>query len=237
MCNWPDLSRNEIEYYLLKNRFNKITKFLLVILFSEVRIMQVKNITEHVNLNEYIVDFCDCRFNQMNCKNRIDTCFKQSKKGRDQDLINKIQNLNSENLVRIYVNNGGIKNEICHCCNCCCIPIIIHNILPEPIIGGSGYFPQINLHFCTNCGVCASICPFFAISDDLTIDKEKCLGCGLCWKNCSSNAIQMVKENRNRLKKPNKFLSFLFYTFFWSYILILRKAYAKKVHVNTLETS
>ena len=193
--------------------------------------MQVKDISEDIDVNGYIVDICDCRIGQMNCHKRIDTCLKKNKKGENQ--IEKIKVLNSENLVRIFVKNGGFKTEICHCCNCCCVPINIQNTFPEKIIYGSGKLPIIHFDFCTNCGVCKSNCPFGAINGDLNIDKNKCLGCGLCWNNCKENAIEMVVINKNSVKNPNRLFSLVFSIIFLSYITILFICYSKKCPLET----
>jgi Pyruvate/2-oxoacid:ferredoxin oxidoreductase delta subunit len=188
--------------------------------------MQVKNIAETIDVNGYIVDTCDCRLNQMNCNKRIDTCFKQNKKGKN--LIKKFEDLSSEKLVRIYVHNGGFKTEICHCCNCCCIPMIIQNYYPTNLFYSSGHIPTIIFDSCTNCGLCKSTCPFSAIDEKLNIDKNKCFGCGLCWKNCSENAIEMIKFTRESVKIPNRFFSLIFCIIFLSYIFTLQKMYSKK---------
>lgn len=188
--------------------------------------MQVKNIADSIDVNGYIVDTCDCRLNQMNCNKRIDTCFKENKNGKNP--IKKFHDLSSENLVRIYVNNGGFKREICHCCNCCCIPIIIHNSFPTNLFYNSGYIPTINFDFCTNCKICKSICPFSAIDERLIVDKNKCLGCGLCWKNCNVHAIEMKKNEIEPAKIPNRFFSLIFSIIFLCYILSLQKMYSKK---------
>jgi len=62
----------------------------------------------------------------------------------------------------------------------------------------------INEDKCTSCMKCVSVCGYGAISFDsiyrttsedyeyettIRIDPKKCVGCGECFKNCSSNAI------------------------------------------------
>ena len=53
---------------------------------------------------------------------------------------------------------------------------------------------------CTACDECRWLCPVHAISLDLKgahIDQEKCIGCGVCMKNCPSEAIRpLTQENQ-----------------------------------------
>lgn len=219
MCQTLKITKKEIKYFLYNNRFKKITSFLLKIYFQNVRIMQVKCIADYVDVNGYVVDPCECRLTQMNCNKRIDTCFK--KKKTNNNPKDKIKILNQENLIRIAVNDGGYKSELCHCCSCCCFPLMVHTLHPQKIISSSGFSPVIHFFYCTNCKICKMICPMNAVDGSLIIDKTRCLGCGICWKNCAANAIEMVKSEEIVIKKPNRFLSINFYILFHIYNLIL----------------
>lgn len=50
---------------------------------------------------------------------------------------------------------------------------------------------------CIGCGVCVSICPVEAISFDsdgkAKIDKVKCIHCGACQASCPVDAIDLEK--------------------------------------------
>lgn len=49
---------------------------------------------------------------------------------------------------------------------------------------------------CTLCGMCTYVCPEQAIRllpDGAHIDLDLCRGCGICYRNCASEAIQKVK--------------------------------------------
>ena len=53
------------------------------------------------------------------------------------------------------------------------------------------YYPEK----CTGCGRCAEVCPHgvFEIIDKRAAltDKDNCMECGACWKNCSFGAISV----------------------------------------------
>ncbi len=48
------------------------------------------------------------------------------------------------------------------------------------------------------CGLCARICSNFAIAretpDSFTVDEEKCVACGMCFRRCPNQNIEMVRQ-------------------------------------------
>lgn len=60
---------------------------------------------------------------------------------------------------------------------------------------------------CTLCGMCTYLCPVQAIQllpDGAHIDLEKCIGCGICYRNCASEAIQKIDVNENSENADSK---------------------------------
>ncbi len=51
--------------------------------------------------------------------------------------------------------------------------------------------PAIDHDKCTRCGLCVSVCPYFALSLNgmVEVDREACFGCGLCQSRCPVGAI------------------------------------------------
>ena len=63
--------------------------------------------------------------------------------------------------------------------------------------------PIINENLCTGCNICASICPFGAISKNekgvAQVDEELCKGCGICAAHCPENAIAMERLTNEQI--------------------------------------
>jgi len=84
---------------------------------------------------------------------------------------------------------------ICNCCTCCCLGMAsFHRQVPR--ITHSGYLPAASREACLECGDCAAICPFRAISCEEgvpVIDDAKCMGCGICVSHCPAQAIELTR--------------------------------------------
>jgi len=83
---------------------------------------------------------------------------------------------------------------ICNCCSCCCLGMKSY-FRGVPRLTHSGYSPQVDNVVCSACGICASTCPFLAITmyNELpTIDLNVCMGCGLCVSHCPTEAIELI---------------------------------------------
>jgi len=83
---------------------------------------------------------------------------------------------------------------ICNCCSCCCAAMNAQ-CNGTPMLASSGYVAQIDHETCRNCGKCANVCPFNAISKNgkVEVDIEACMGCGICVGQCQFDAIQLVR--------------------------------------------
>ncbi|MEG2158562.1 MAG: 4Fe-4S binding protein, partial [Clostridia bacterium] len=53
-----------------------------------------------------------------------------------------------------------------------------------------------NIRLCTKDCLCLYVCPTHATdTENGKIDLDKCIGCGICAKSCSSHAISMVPDD------------------------------------------
>jgi len=70
------------------------------------------------------------------------------------------------------------------------------NHQPMPIARPPAPAVLIDKDLCLGCGICADTCPVGAIAmrDSYPNVGEECTACGLCAEQCSNNAITLVRE-------------------------------------------
>ena len=61
-------------------------------------------------------------------------------------------------------------------------------------------FPEWNKELCIGCNICVKNCPQKAISENYVADDEKCIGCGICSALCPRQAWKMVENNKEITK-------------------------------------
>ena len=59
-------------------------------------------------------------------------------------------------------------------------------------------FADVNKNFCVSCGACVKECPREAINIFrgcyAVVDKNLCVGCGLCSRTCPAGCIEIKTE-------------------------------------------
>jgi ferredoxin len=83
---------------------------------------------------------------------------------------------------------------ICFCCDDCC------GYFQNPadnVCDKGELIERTEMDGCTQCGDCVEVCYFKArrMNDgELTIDREKCYGCGLCAGVCPTECVEMIQR-------------------------------------------
>lgn len=144
---------------------------------------------------------CLCRSLEKNCQSPIETCllFKEqaqvyilSGKGREisrKDALELLSTCQDSNLVHNAVVARGRIMGLCNCCGCCCAAVQGARYDFESV-RDSGFQAEIDQAKCLDCGICAELCVFRAISGP-RVSAQKCKGCGLCVVRCSEGAIKL----------------------------------------------
>jgi ferredoxin len=101
-----------------------------------------------------------------------------------------------EGLVHCVDNRFEVKHAICNCDAVACT-----NWRPDPefartFVAPSRFAAQVVAGACTSCDVCIDRCFFNAISlggpdETAVIDRDRCVGCGLCTTACPDDAITL----------------------------------------------
>jgi ferredoxin len=85
---------------------------------------------------------------------------------------------------------------ICNCCPCCCGAMQAFGS-GTPMLAPSGYVSTVDEARCVDCGACAEVCPFGALSMEdgaLVIDDDACMGCGVCVAKCPQEALSLSQD-------------------------------------------
>ena len=177
----------------------------------------------------FIMDFCICR-ESMKCKDypiELGCIFmgETAKKiprelGRPaskKEALEHVKKCREAGLVHVIGRDKldetwlGVGSKIplvtiCNCCNCCCLWRVIPHLddkLSSTIKRMPGVKIKVN-EKCNGCGACTmGICFIdgIKIKDGFAVIGENCLACGRCTEICPNNAIELIIEDKDFIKK------------------------------------
>lgn len=124
-----------------------------------------------------------------------------------EEAYGVIEKAEEAGLVHMVSNVENGHSFICNCCGCCCAVLKGINKLGLKNVVNSDYYSVIDADTCNLCSLCGeSVCQVDAISegdDTYLVDKELCIGCGVCLESCPYEAISLqMKPEAERVASP-----------------------------------
>lgn len=115
------------------------------------------------------------------------------------------RNLDEAPLV-IQLANAQKGSGFCMCCGDCCGILRSLKMQPKPAEAArSNYRAVVDSGECTSCGECLDRCQMEAITETeggVSINYDRCIGCGLCVTGCPSAAMKLEKKSPESAYTP-----------------------------------
>lgn len=115
------------------------------------------------------------------------------------DVMRILRQANEANLV-LQSSNTKEAVVICCCCGCCCGVLTPLKRLEAPAAEvASAFAATHDEETCIRCLRCIDRCQMDAIhpeGDGVLLNRDRCVGCGLCVATCPSGALRLVRRDR-----------------------------------------
>ena len=203
---------------------------------SFVEILDFERASHYVEeANRMAIGDCSCRKEKLwsgdkQCETPIETCssFGISADfmirygfGREVDKSEMLDNLARSRELGLVLSADNVQKKIfymCHCCKCCCNPLLgISRFGYTNALVSSNFTATIDSDTCIGCGKCARACPIDSI--DLksagivekpkqkiaVVHSDTCLGCGVCALKCPSGSLSLIKNGQRQITPQSTF--------------------------------
>jgi Na+-translocating ferredoxin:NAD+ oxidoreductase subunit B len=160
-----------------------------------------------LDAKSFVIEDCVCRVQQdlldhRHCDFPVKACmwFTTAVVDREDvrtqsEALEFLDQIEKIGLVHTVSNVGEGVSYVCNCCGCCCGLLRgINEWGVADSVAQANYYAEIDPDSCTACAVCLDRCQVSAIveSDGVyTVDRPRCIGCGLCVTGCGSGAATL----------------------------------------------
>ena len=123
----------------------------------------------------------------------------------ENGLVPHIGKLRSDAVIYDVLEYQDEFMDICHCCFCCCINSLMKYAPKEyrkMIKRMDRVEVKVDKDKCTGCGICFKVCIYDGLKmrkDKAIIKQDNCLGCGRCERVCPNGAISISIDDYSRI--------------------------------------